>query len=217
MPTGRDIEDGTTKSSTDYGLESISATLDSCRKLWIMFPPTNRNLELMKVERGQNAKLARIGNQMEGGIFFESTSEDAVYIPAGCIHAVLTLAGGFLVSLDFATRDTIVPFGNYLAKCLHHALDEHSQRTCLFAFIHCTEVSLCNGRVQEAVDCWLALEDLLRDTANDDRSWLQTAKTCWKGCLDLPEGLNCPCGSEPRLTSFTEHFLNVHLRYLSRP
>ncbi|KAG4430017.1 hypothetical protein IFR05_014500 [Cadophora sp. M221] len=74
-----------------------------CEKLWIMFPPTPQNLQLMQSADGQRSKLARIGKDLGGGLVIKADSSQALYIPAGCIHAVFTLHGGFLVSLEFTT------------------------------------------------------------------------------------------------------------------
>lgn len=143
-----------------------------------MFPPTEHNLDLMRGERCENAKLFRVGNSMEGGFVCETTGDDALYIPAGCIHAVFTYEGRFLPSLDFTTRNSVVLFRNYLSKELHLALDEESRRNCLFAYLQCLEVALFNQRISEAVDSWLALEKTLEEVASHDRLWKDAACRC---------------------------------------
>lgn len=123
-------------------MDGLSTTIDTCRKLWFIFPPTSHNLELMKAKLSQNAKLLRIGHQLEGGVVCETAGGQAVYLPAGCIHAVLTLEGGFLASLDFTTRESVQAFGRYIAKDLYRALDEESQRNCFFSYLEFLEVAL---------------------------------------------------------------------------
>ena len=72
-----------------------------------MFPPTRKNLHLMRIADAQRGKLARIGKDLEGGLIFKSTSSQALYIPVGCIHAVFTLHVGFLLSIEFSTPDSV--------------------------------------------------------------------------------------------------------------
>jgi hypothetical protein len=88
----------------DYGMDGISAPLDGCTKIWFLYTPTLHNLALMAQERGQHGKLARLADRLEGGIVTQTTSAEAIYIPAGCLHAVFTTEGGFLVSIDCTTR-----------------------------------------------------------------------------------------------------------------
>jgi hypothetical protein len=153
---------------------------------------------------------------MEGGIVFTTASDKAVYIPAGCIHAVYTLGGGFLFSLDFTTKDSVVPFGNYLSKFLHLALDEEGRRSYLFAYVDSTKIALFNGRHSEAIDSWLALASLLQTTASQDPLWLRTALSCWEKFFESSEwiSLACPCGLEQGVERFASHMKEDHLHYL---
>ena len=195
-------------------MDGLSTTIDTCRKFWFMFPPTDHNLELMKAELSQNAKLLRIGHQMEGGVVGETTGGQAVYLPAGCIHAVLTLEGGFLVSLDFTTRESVSAFGRYIAKDLHRALDEESQRNCFFSYLDCLEVALYNQRVLTASESWLTLEASLQQTASRDLEWRQAAKKCWTKFFADMESIEliCPCGKAGMEESFADHMKANHLR-----
>jgi hypothetical protein len=47
---------------------------------------------------------------LEGGMVVRTTSDDVLYIPAGYVYAVFTIRGGFLVTIDCITRDSIWPF-----------------------------------------------------------------------------------------------------------
>ncbi len=49
----------------------------------------------MKTVEGQRGKLLRILRRLEAGIAVETTATDALYLPAGCIHATFTLQGGY--------------------------------------------------------------------------------------------------------------------------
>jgi hypothetical protein len=71
-----------------------------------MFPPTVENLRLIQLADAQRGKLARICKDLEGGLVFRSTSQQAIYIPAGCIHVVFTTRGGFLLTMEFSTPES---------------------------------------------------------------------------------------------------------------
>lgn len=88
-------------------MDGTSTTIDECEKIWLLFPGTTRNLSLMKGEDGLQAKLARIGGLLEGGAIVRTTSSDALYIPAGCIHAVFTIRGGFLAAVECTTARSV--------------------------------------------------------------------------------------------------------------
>lgn len=47
--------------SCEDSADGISAPMGSCEKVWVTFPPTERNLALMSKAEGQKAKVARIG------------------------------------------------------------------------------------------------------------------------------------------------------------
>jgi hypothetical protein len=82
----------------------------------------------MRTEQGQHAKFARSAALLEGGMVVRTTSKDALYIPAGCLHAVFTIRGGFLVSVDCTTRDSIWPFSQYLKSNIVAALNAEGHR-----------------------------------------------------------------------------------------
>ena len=51
---------------------------------------------------------------LEEGLVVHTTSAEAVYLPAGCLYAVFTTEGGFLVSIDCTTHMSVWPFAQYL-------------------------------------------------------------------------------------------------------
>ncbi|KAK3045911.1 hypothetical protein LTR09_012565 [Extremus antarcticus] len=170
----------------DYGIDGISSAFDGCRKLWLMFPPIERNLELMRIERDETCKLFRIGHHLEGGIVFEAASDKAVYIPARCLHAVYTGDGGFLFSLDFTTKPSIVPFGTYLSKRLYLTQDEEGQQSCFFAHVDSTEIVLFNGRHEEVIESWLALGPVFTQCCVSKQDMARISASVLGEILDRP-------------------------------
>jgi hypothetical protein len=100
-----------------------------------------------------------------------TTSKNALYIPADCLHAVFTIRGGFLVSIDCTTRDSILPFSQYLKSSLATALDVEGQRHCMFLYLECLAVALDHGRSEKAIGGWLSIESLLQKVAQRDHEW----------------------------------------------
>lgn len=118
--------------------------MHQCRKIWLMFPPTGHNFRLLEAELGQSTRLARIGGDLEGGIIVETDSTQAVFIPSGCLHACLTTAGGFLVSIDCTTRASARPFSRYLQRQFYGELDVEGQRVVFYKFLNTLEVAIDN-------------------------------------------------------------------------
>ena len=134
------------------------------------------------------------------------------------IYDVFTLVGGFLASLDFRTRDSVVPFGNYLSKSLHLSVDETSRRNCLFAFLQCLEGALYNQVMVEAVEVLEALEYVLRNVAGCNDVWKEAAKRCWQRAWvggEAPDMI-CPRGKSQEGGYFAEHMATSHLVFFDK-
>lgn len=184
-----------------------------------MYPPATENLFLMRSEDGQHARMIRLGRQLKGGIVLRTTSEKAVYIPAGCLHAVFTTRGGFLVSTDFTTRDSISAFSRVLEWNLHRALDAKGQQECFYLYLSCVSVALHNGRTAEALKGWISTEERLRAFASGDREWRTAAEECWSTVLSGQEAARsvCACGAMKGNVSFEEHLKATHLNFVLPP
>jgi len=112
------------------------------RKVWVMYSPTHHNLQWMAEHRGQQAKLARGTAVLEGGVVAHTTSAEAIYLPAGCLHGVFTIAGGFLMSIDCTTPRSVWPFAQYLRYNVQAELEAYEQRNCYFLFLDSLDVAL---------------------------------------------------------------------------
>lgn len=122
----------------------------------------------MANESGQLAKLIRLAPLLEGGILLQTDSDHALTIPSGCLHATLTIKGGFLVTKDFTTRYTIQSFSHYLAWGLQQELDENSRANCYYLYLDYLNIALENREVNLAIEGWVGIERILKDIATKD-------------------------------------------------
>ncbi|EPE30493.1 hypothetical protein GLAREA_03460 [Glarea lozoyensis ATCC 20868] len=212
---------------SDFHIDStdgLSVPLGDCKKVWICFPPTANNLDLIAREEGRKAKIRRIGKKLEGGVIFETTSEHAVYLPVGCIHAVFTTTGGFLNAMDFTTPDSV---GTY-ALLFNAKIDRKNSSfgdSCFNYFGNSVELCLDEGldsqNAEVAVKAWVEATERVLDYAEDDRKlvteWKENCMVFWNHFLEKyqTQKLACPCGKSKK-GEFVEHFREKHLWAPSR-
>lgn len=87
----------------------MSVPIGECEKIFFLFPPTFRNLTWFRRHRFAG-NLSPGLSVLEHGLVTNVTSDNVLYIPAGWLHATLTTKGGFLLSYDCATDDTLDTF-----------------------------------------------------------------------------------------------------------
>jgi hypothetical protein len=195
-------------------MDGISAPLGDCVKIWFLYPPTNHNLAWMRQEKGQHGRLFRSVDHLEGGVAVQTDSAEALYIPSGCIHAVFTISGGFLVSIDCTTRLSPWPFSQYLHHQLHLELDLTGQEHCYFLFLECLRVALDNSCEWTAIRSWINVEDLLEKEAAGNPEWRRSATAVWEMHLvgERRKDRACPCGVLG--INLERHVRTQHLRWL---
>ncbi|KAL2073108.1 hypothetical protein VTL71DRAFT_10432 [Oculimacula yallundae] len=215
--------------------DGLSTIIGSCEKLWIMFPPTRKNLHLMQVADGQRSKLARIGKDLEGGVVLAVDSSQALYIPAGCLHAVFTLHGGFLITMEFTTSISVKVLSSLLNAQFDRFKDHWLQSELPGQFIESVELALTQNQVQAGVDAWIHTQSRLKlwfdkeqDSSASSRNqhwvdrrsgWEKKVREVWDTFFrsqDLDTIRFCPCGemghnARDRVMSFKEHFYSKHL------
>ncbi|KAH7407296.1 hypothetical protein BKA64DRAFT_775092 [Cadophora sp. MPI-SDFR-AT-0126] len=201
---------------TDLHLDTsdgISSPLGQCSKLWLVFPPTIKNLGLMKKADGQRAKIDRIGKELEGGLVLTTTSEEAIYLPAGCIHAVITLEGGFLIATDFTTPLSSRPH----AAMINCGLDDSGaastfQRQVFRRFLSSVDYGLSFRQENSALSSWIGTLEKIRSYAKEYPDWKKAANKVWDDFLMKKEAKEtvCPCGKQGK-AKFVDHFKRVHM------
>lgn len=162
------------------------------------------------------SRLKQLANSLEGGEIVRTTSSEAIYLPAGWIHAVFTITGGFLVSMEFTTRDSIEAFSRYLKFNLDTSLDTESQIHCYEYYLDCLNVALTNGRDIIALQSWVSIEDRLRAIGDNYLEWRKRAKQIWEKYLPSKEAeqYSCSCGWNGPGSCFKKHFKNNHLSFV---
>ena len=197
-------------------MDGISAPLGDCIKIWFLYPPTDHNLTWMRQEKGQHGRLFRGADHLEGGVIVQTSSAEALYIPSGCIHAVFTISGGFLVSIDCTTRFSPWPFSQYLRHQVHLELDSTGQEHSFFLFLECLRVALDNSCEWTAIRSWINVEHLLETDAAVDPEWRRSAAAVWEmhleGERERRKDHACPCGVLG--INLDQHLKTHHLRWL---
>jgi hypothetical protein len=201
----------TTTDSLQDSTDGLSVPLGACRKVWIVFPPSKKNLALLAKQEGRKAKVRRIGQQLEGGVIFETTSAEAVYLPVGCIHAVFTTVGGFLNALDFTTPDSIKTYPALFEANVDRR--NHSfEVACLKYFLESVDLGLDGQQEEDAIAAWVEAGDRVREHAAKELSWKAKATAIWNDFLNIAAAkkMVCPCGGSKR-GDFVGHFRACHL------
>ncbi len=203
-------------SLTDLHIDSadgISSPIGQCKKLWLLFPPTTLNLTLMKEAEGQRAKLQRIGKSLEGGIVATTNSDQAIYLPAGCIHAVVTIQGGFLISIDFTTPLSSKPTAALITAGLDDGISSPSfQKEVFDRLLASVDHGLSNKKEHLAVDSWISVLGKIQEYGKSRQAWKKQGTKVWDEFLATKRGKDmvCVCGEQGK-AKFPEHFRREHL------
>ncbi|EED14478.1 hypothetical protein TSTA_106880 [Talaromyces stipitatus ATCC 10500] len=201
----------------DYGADGLSTLVGDCRKIWLLYPPSEANLRAMKMVDSQRAKLMRIMHQLEGGVIVPTTASHAIYIPAGCIHATFTLQGGFLVAKDFTSSESLTAIASYLLHKLDQTLPSEARSVCYDWFERCLDVCLSSGKLDTALEAWILSQDHLAAWAASHRQWRINVRRLWEQHLHNKIFSDCPCGMQERTTVLSHHVFATHLNFLLPP
>lgn len=79
-------------------------------KLFVCWPPTEHNLKLLDDEPPGPERLSRTIDQLGGGRCVVVCRNNPLYLSSGCIHAVVTLRGGFMYAGNFMTANNGTAF-----------------------------------------------------------------------------------------------------------
>ena len=108
----------------DRGMDAISSCIGGCRKVWLMWPPTQQNLtEMRRLDCQRNFRMLR--SQLDNGIIVETSDNTMVlHIPAGWVHATFTIKGGFLGGITAVTAESIRLISSWMQVELEHGSDD---------------------------------------------------------------------------------------------
>ncbi|TVY59536.1 JmjC domain-containing histone demethylation protein [Lachnellula suecica] len=193
--------------------EGLGVPLGACEKIWICYPPTVKNFDLYTKSRKPNTRLENLGRNLEGGVIFRMTPNDAVYLPVGCIHTVFTITGGFLHTMDFVTPESSRGFVKLLGTYLDvRGFNSPFTVQCFEQFLASIDLALSHNRIQLAVSSWLEALDPIRQYAENDKIWRKDMTVIWEEFLETAAAkkIICPCGRGVR-GNFSSHFQAEHL------
>jgi hypothetical protein len=199
----------------DYGADGISVPLNKCKKVFVAFPPTEKNLSCFGQAQGQKAILGRTGSSLEGGFIALLDLEDCIYLPAGCIHATFTIEGGFLVTKDFTTMDSTAAFARCIASGAHKFIEERHVPDWLGWYLKCLNVALNNRTATEVIRAWIETQTILEQWMARDEGWRTEADQVWTKFLSSGRLMleTCLCGRHSGGKGFSAHFQEEHLGF----
>lgn len=177
----------------------------------------------------QRNKWIRIGKDLEGGLIYKTTSSDAIYLPIGCIHAVFTVEGGFLLTIEFSTPESVKVLSSLFNSHFDRFKDDYSKAELPGQFIESVALALRRNRALVGLKAWIDMEERLRrwadnsednDSATKNTEWI-SRRPGWKKKIvkiwtsffksQFSENLSCPCEKMHRSQSLEEHFRADHL------
>jgi hypothetical protein len=176
----------------------------------VAYPPTPHNIKLMTEATGQRMVLSRIGPQLEGGIVVRTDASQAIYLPNGCLHAVFTTTGGYLVALDFTTPISAKAY----ETIINEGFDLVDDREDIIwdAFSETIHTALANNRIDFALKAWINVEERVKEHAGDREQWRATSVENWDQYLKkaIARKQVCPCGGMTANEKFPAHFRANH-------
>lgn len=82
-------------------MSGLSTVFHDCVKFWALYPPNEVNLDAFYKLHGQERKLSRLVRSLRDGISAITTRGDTMYIPAGWLHATMTVRAGSLLGMNW--------------------------------------------------------------------------------------------------------------------
>lgn len=71
--------------------------------MFALYRPTRHNLDVFERHCDSDDIFIRTWRKLEGGQFVVFSEEEAIYLPAGCIHATITLKGGLVPGIEYTS------------------------------------------------------------------------------------------------------------------
>ncbi len=194
------IDQGTNGLSVGLGHESDPSLL-KVHKIWFFWPPTKYNLTMYEeLKRTGGLRLLRSG-ELEHGLTTEFGINQGVFLPAGWLHATVTIQSGFLGGITINSPDTIRLASKL--KAMDIRLQPQDLALHLDNYLDAIEVALSpefddSHDSTGPIEGWLELESTLRKVkinTNHHRTRCSKILDAWKGYLernlDLDRNIKC--------------------------
>jgi hypothetical protein len=88
-------------------------------KMWVFFPPSTRNLDLLHKAGKSAGKLHRYYKELEDGICAVLSPWQAIYVPAGYLHATYSPKGGMTIGTTWSSAEALANTVDGLVMELH--------------------------------------------------------------------------------------------------
>jgi len=169
-------------------------------------------------------KLDKVGKHLEGGLIVKTNSSEVLYLPAGTIHAILTIRGGFLISTEFTTSKSAKVLSQFLCAQFNDFKYSSEEEDIFDQFLDSIKAALKNNEVELALKAWVDALDPIRKWANDNADASVGERQKRADCNNKVEkifdaffsspaskSVECPCGEANKMFSFQDHFRMFHL------
>ncbi|KAI9887905.1 MAG: hypothetical protein M1823_000294 [Watsoniomyces obsoletus] len=141
----------------DLGMEVVSLCVGRCRKIWFLWPPTSGNLwEMTRLGHRHPDRL--IQTNLDHGVLVETDRTVGIHLPAGWLHATLTIEGGFLIGITPIAAESIDIITNYFSSELLMSPSDTDES--LNVYIRGLRTALRSAKpqiIRDAVDGWSRL------------------------------------------------------------
>jgi uncharacterized protein (DUF433 family) len=213
-------------------MSAISIGCGQCTKAWFAWPPTQHNENTFYPQssaaegmskNGETFQFATIAPRLQGGQLVIAGPRDAVYLPAGWIHSVLTLEGSYLIGLTFtclSQLDTLLRCFRLEAQSCQSTTDQKHTLIMIAATLDLALQSLHLADIYEALRVYLGLIDVLNQGISErgldwgrpviNKLTKVIVSYTNRATATFPE--SCPCGkqSPDGATHFRAHFPSEH-------
>ncbi|KAL5346600.1 hypothetical protein ACLOAV_008307 [Pseudogymnoascus australis] len=197
----------------DIGRSGFSMVYGRCEKVLVLFPPTQKNLEIFAQTAGLSNRLARIGDKLEGGLIVRITSSLAIDLPSCALHAVFTTAGGFLGGINFSTVEELPIMAQAISAQLSisfaHDADAIFQdiKVYLSALKSTLRLKPPHKVLVPVIESWLDLKLAMASIEPLPPNWLKEEAFISAALNDLRRiGCNCGAKGDKETHHIDDHF-----------
>ncbi|KAK8900804.1 hypothetical protein QC760_010568 [Botrytis cinerea] len=197
--------------------------IERCAKIWLLWPPTKRNLQLWADKKGLGVAIQVYGRELEGGLVVQTSAKvkgNALTMPAGTLHCVFTIFGGFLTGTNYSTAEDIPLAVEMVRLQLRRSRSGNPwqiEEDC--NWLTRTIEGVIHGQPIYAPRALSLLAQLLKNIEDygrsQDREWKKLTKSSWSLFEEYRKGLDveevCSCGEviSEKIGLMVSHFLDV--------
>ena len=131
----------------------MSTAVESCEKLGLFYPPTQRNLEAYDRVFNEQRNLIKICRDLEGGWMASVAGDESVIMPSGCLHAFITVSKGCLITASFLNTRSIQGMSAWIAYC-PSAVEQEDKEHMIEMWILAAKLALYSHRSKTGLEGW---------------------------------------------------------------